>query len=136
MRQSIEISLNKNRPIPPRALRTLYDSEPWWPERSLEDMEFVLSGYPAIGAWDDDRLIGFARAVTDGRFRAYVEDVLVLEEYRSDGIGRKILERLLRELEEIHVVTLFCRPRLSDYYQSLGFKEFTKQVVMHKRNVR
>jgi len=52
----------------------------------------------------------------------------------GSGIGTRMLSRLLDELTDIDVITLFCRLRLSKYYESLGFKEFTKQVVMHRRN--
>lgn len=117
-------------------LLALYASEPWWPERSLGDVGYVLANHAAVGAWDGERLIGFARAVSDGRFRAYIEDVLVLEEYRRQGIGAELLSVVLDTVRDIHVITLFCQPRLSAYYTSLGFKEFSKQVVMHRRQVR
>lgn len=133
---AITISASPERPIPADAVKKLYDSEPWWPERTLDDIGFVVSKQTVVGAWDGDRLIGFARAVSDLRFRAYIEDVLILEEYRSRGIGTRLLERLLEELEHIDVITLFCRPRLSRFYERLGFKEFTKQVVMQRRNNR
>ena len=132
----MDIRMHTDRPITAEALKGLYDSEPWWPERTVEDLRFVLSECPAVAAWDGTVLVGFARAVTDGRFRAYIEDVLVLKPYRKRSIGTRMLHMLLEELREIHVITLFCRPRLSGYYAELGFKHFTKQVVMHKRNQR
>jgi len=82
------------------------------------------------------RASSVARVVSDGRFRAYIEDVLVLKEYRSRGLGTKLMNKILSSLEDIHVITLFCQSKLSEYYTNLGFKEFTKQVVMHMRNVR
>ena len=132
----ITIASHAEKRIESTLLKDLYASEPWWPERGLEDMEFILGHNYAIGAWAGDGLVGFARAVTDGRFRAYIEDVLVLEEYRRQGIGTDLVNELLSELGGIHVVTLFCQPKLSAYYTSLGFKEFSRQVVMHLRNVR
>ena len=124
------------RTIAAEALRALYDSEPWWPERSLADIRFVLDSQLSVGAWHGDELVGFARAVTDSRFRAYIEDVLVLAEFRSGGVGRQIILTLLDSLKDIHVVTLFCQPKLSEYYTELGFKELSRQVVMHLRNIR
>ena len=132
----VEIASSKDRKIPAASLKKLYDTEPWWPERSLGDLQHILDTTIAVGAWDDEELVGFARAVTDTRFRAYIEDVLLLEEYRGREIGRRLMELLLSMLKDIHVVTLFCQPKLSDFYTELGFKEFTKQVVMHLRNLR
>ena len=132
----IHVALSSERPISEGLLKELFDSEPWWPERSLDDLGFILKEHLSVGAWHGDHLVGFARAVSDLRFRAYIEDVLVLADYRGDGIGRRLVTMLLKSLSGIHVITLFCQPRLSEYYVSLGFKEFTKQVVMHRRNVR
>ena len=132
--EEITVDLNSARPISAEALRLLYDSEPWWPERSMADIQLVLDSHEAAGAWDGNRLVGFARAVSDSRFRAYIEDVVVLSEYRGGGIGRQLIRALLESLRHIHVVTLFCQPKLSGYYAELGFKEFTRQVVMHLKN--
>ena len=68
------ISFHTEREIPALKLKRLYDSEPWWPERSIEDLRLMLNRYPAVGAWNGEELVGFARAVTDSRFRAYIED--------------------------------------------------------------
>jgi ribosomal protein S18 acetylase RimI-like enzyme len=77
------------------------------------------------------QLVGFARAVTDGVLRAYVEDVIVAPDRRGRGIGRAVLDRLLQELGPIPVVTLFCSPGLVRYYEASSFIA-TRQVVMHR----
>ncbi|PQP86065.1 N-acetyltransferase [Paenibacillus sp. AR247] len=91
----------------------------------------MLGSSIAVGAWDEDRLVGFARAVSDGLFRAYIEDMGVQEDYRKRGLGREIVDRITAELENIHVVSLFCESGLVDFYQQTGYKP-TRQVVMHK----
>jgi GNAT superfamily N-acetyltransferase len=93
----------------------------------------VLGGSPAVGAWHGGQLVGFARAVTDGVLRAYVEDVLVSPSRRGSGIGRAVLERLIQELAAIPVVTLFCSPDLVRYYEASSFVA-TSQVVMHRNS--
>ena len=133
-RSTVYISTYIERPISSAEVKALYDSEPWWPERTVSDIEQMLLENISVGAWDGRKLVGFCRSVGDGRFRAYVEDVLVLQSYRRSGIGTRLLGRLLEELEHIDVITLFCRPRLEPFYQKLDFKHFTKQIVMHRRN--
>jgi len=85
-------------PIPPNAVRHLYDLLGWWPHRSLGDIAQALTAGPAVAAWDGPTLIGLARAVTDGPLRAYVEDVAVHPAYRPHGLGTRLLTRLLDEL--------------------------------------
>lgn len=133
MDPSIVVASKVEREIPADAVKGLYDSEPWWPERSVDAIARVLARYPAVGAWDGPRLVGFARAFTDGSFRAQIEDVLVLDGYRRRGIGRALVGRLLEELEHVDAVTLFCNRRLARYYEHLGFTEFAKLAVMHRK---
>src|SRR5262249_32988107 len=48
-----------------------------------------------VSAWEGARLVGFARAVSDGVMNAYVSTVAVLPDWRGRGIGREIVRRLV-----------------------------------------
>lgn len=41
-----------------------------------------------------------------------------------------MIERLLDELKDIDVISLFCSEDLAGFYKETGFKK-TKQIVMH-----
>lgn len=127
----VAIRTRRERPIPARRVRRLYDHVGWWPDRRDEQLAAMLEAGPAVGAWAGDRLVGFARAVTDGRFRAFVEDVAVHEQYRRRGVAGEVLARLLDELSPLETVSLFCDPALAPLYAAHGFRQ-TKQVVMHR----
>src|ERR1022692_191973 len=86
---------------------------------------------PAVGAWHEDEILGFARAVTDGVLRAYVEDVVVAADRRNAGIGQALLDCLIDALDPIPVITLFCSPDLVPLYERHSFRR-TKQIVMHR----
>jgi N-acetylglutamate synthase-like GNAT family acetyltransferase len=128
----IEIKLHSEKTIKSSDVRELYDELEWWPERKEEKLEKMLNNDIAIGAWCDGTLIGFCRAVSDGVFRAYVEDVAVLDKYRKKGIGYRLVEILMKELDHIDVVTLFCDEELVDFYKKHRFKR-TTQKVMHRK---
>jgi hypothetical protein len=51
-------------------------SAPGGLRRTAGQVSAVLRASPAVGAWHGQDLVGFARAVTDGILRAYVEDVV------------------------------------------------------------
>ena len=70
------------RAIEPDSVLALYRQQGWWPERTAGQVTAALSTAPAAGAWRADDLVGFARAVTDGVLRAYVEDVIVARDLR------------------------------------------------------
>lgn len=127
----VAVRLHRERPIAPAQVLELYASVGWWPERTAEQVGRVLAAAPAVGAWEGDRLIGFGRLVSDGVFRAYVEDLVVLERYRGRGVGRALMARLMEEAQGIPVVSLFCKPKLVGFYQEGGFQP-TNQVVLHR----
>jgi GNAT superfamily N-acetyltransferase len=127
----VEIASRAERAIPGDAVVELSRAVGWWPERTPADIETALGRSIAIGAWSSGRLIGFARAITDGPLRAYVEDMMVHPDSRRRGVATAILERLLDTLAEVDVVTLFTGANLVPLYERNGFGA-THQVVMHR----
>lgn len=126
-----EIVPHGRREIPPAAVWLLYQEEGWWQERSEDDLAAVIASGPAVGAWKGERLVGFARAVSDGRFRAYVEDVVVDAAHRGSGCGAALVEGLHAELSGIDIVSLFCHEDLVGFYERAGYR-FTRQRVAHR----
>ncbi|CAM3422330.1 MULTISPECIES: GNAT family N-acetyltransferase [Saccharibacillus] len=126
----VVIKRHTEKPIPPLQLLRLYQDADWWPERTKDGIRKLLAHGIVLGAWEDKQLVGFCRAVSDGVYRAYVEDVVVLGAHRGQGIGRQMMDKMLHELVGIEVVSLFCSAKLSDYYERSGFKP-SRQIVMH-----
>ncbi|QTC42845.1 GNAT family N-acetyltransferase [Bacillus sp. V3] len=123
----------KERQIEPADLMRLYRQADWWEEREETQIKKVLNGGIAVGAWNDNELIGFARAVSDGEFRAYIEDVVMNEEYRKTGIGTMMVSRLLDELTHIDIISLFCEKDLIPFYEKNNFKRSSRQHIMHRK---
>lgn len=130
--QTIEVNTHHERPIRPRSVRELYDHVGWLRPGDEDDIAEVLEAGPAVGAWDGDRLVGFARALSDGRFSAYVEDVMVHEGYRGGGLGARIVARLLEEVGRVGQVSLFCEPDATRFYEGQGFRAAPEHVIMHR----
>jgi GNAT superfamily N-acetyltransferase len=130
----MEVATHAQRAIDASDVLRLYREEGWWPERSADTVAAVLDQGPAVGAWDGDRLVGFARAVTDGRFRAYIEDVIVQKPFRRRGVAQLMLSALREELRSVDTVTLFSVSDLVPVYEQAGFRR-TKQVVLHARRL-
>ncbi|QHE54396.1 GNAT family N-acetyltransferase [Pontibacillus sp. HMF3514] len=110
----------------------LYQNVGWWAERKEDEIQVILERTISVGAWIDDELVGFARAVTDGKYRAYVEDVVVHHQYRHKDIGSQIIERLLHELQHIDIISLFCDETLIPFYEKTGFRSSSSQYVLHR----
>lgn len=121
---------HRARPIPGSGVRTLFDQEGWWPDRDEAMLARLVAAGPAVGAWSGGELVGFARLITDGTCRAYLEDLVVKRDMRGRGIGGELVQALHRELPDGAIVTAFFGPRLEVFYRRLGYSA-THQVVAH-----
>jgi ribosomal protein S18 acetylase RimI-like enzyme len=90
--------------------------------RTAEQLrESFEASYAAVVAHDGEKIVGTARAISDGVCNAYVVDVWTLSPYRRRGIARRMLETLEARLTGQHVY-LFTDDA-ADFYRKLGFEE-------------
>jgi GNAT superfamily N-acetyltransferase len=73
-----------------------------------------------VFAYNQTRIVGWGRALSDGEFCAALYDVVVLPEYQGYGVGRLIITALLRKVPN-HSVTLYAVPGKEAFYEKLGF---------------
>lgn len=110
---------------PPEAFKTLYDGTGWGPrERDASFYAAALAGsWACCAAWEQGRLIGFARLISDGHLHAYVNEMIVLPEAQGRGIGREILRRLLAHCAAAGIsdIQLFAARGKADFYAAQGF---------------
>ena len=124
----------EERPIDIAALLRLYESTPWAQGRDPAGVRDSLAASIAAGAWDGERLVGLARALSDGKYRAYIEDVVVDPEYRVAGVGVRLVAALLEALGPVAIVSLFCEPARVSFYERHGFRRSESQVMMHRES--
>jgi GNAT superfamily N-acetyltransferase len=97
-----------------------------WPHRARDPAKLarlIANSMYVVSAWDGERLVGFARAISDGVSNAYVSTVAVLPEWRRRGIGRECMRRLVEGdgKEGIRWV-LHARAEVHRFYRESGFE--------------
>src|SRR5699024_5549270 len=55
----------------------------------------IESAWRVVACYIDGRMVGFARAVSDGVALAYLADVYVLAEHRGHGLGVAMVEEMI-----------------------------------------
>lgn len=112
-----------------------------WPARPLKKVQLALQNsflvcslvlritQPPQDGSDTPRvlkqsLIGMARATSDHAFNATIWDVLVDPEYQGQGLGRALVEQMVRSLlrKDISNITLFADAKVVSFYKQLGFE--------------
>ncbi|MGE1127152.1 GNAT family N-acetyltransferase [Bacillus wiedmannii] len=109
-------------------LLTVYESLGWNSlELTVNELEQMCKqSWYAIYAFDDKKLVGMGRIISDGVITGVICGVCVLPEYQSIGIGKEIVERLIQHCEQNKVIPqLMCVEKLQSYYESIGFEAFS-----------
>ncbi len=90
-------------------------------KKALQHSFLVMAMWRQQGSYR--RLIGFARATSDHAFNATVWDVVVHPDYQGKGLGRALMDRVIRELrqQDISNITLFADRGVVEFYERLGF---------------
>ena len=81
---------------------------------------FTNSG-AVVFVYDGRRIVGVARALTDGLFQAAIYNVALEEAYQGNGIGREMIRKLLEQLKGQNVI-LYTHPQTVLLYEKLGFR--------------
>ncbi|TXR59365.1 GNAT family N-acetyltransferase [Bacillus sp. AY18-3] len=109
-------------------LLALYESLGWNSLKlTLNELEQMCKqSWYAIYAFDDKKLVGMGRIISDGVITGVICGICVLQDYQSIGIGKEIVERLIQHCELNKVIPqLMCVGKLQSYYESKGFEAFS-----------
>ena len=98
-----------------------------------------FSSASVVFAFDDEQLIGFGRAISDGLIQAAIYDVAVLPSYQGLGIGKQIIEKIVDSLPGCNFI-LYASPGKEPFYEKLKFRRmktgmalFVKSEIMSAR---
>jgi GNAT superfamily N-acetyltransferase len=94
---SYEIDDNPARVDLDAAWRFLSSEAYWARWRSRADVRRQVEGaWRVVGCYDlEGRMVGFARALSDGVALAYLADVYVVTEHRHRGLGQALLREMI-----------------------------------------
>lgn len=121
------------------ALLKLYRAGGWWKEEwdpsGIADL--VRSSFAFAIAVDRESgtTVGMGRVISDGVSDAYIQDLVVLPEFRGSGVGRMLLDKLVDEClsRGITWIALVAEPGTLDFYAGSGFVPMEGHVPMRFR---
>ena len=128
-------------------LQALFNLAAFWArDRRPEDLQIAIANSnPVITAWDtnlkafshEQRMIGFARATSDGIYRATIWDVVIHPDYQGAGLGRKLVQTVishpnLSRVERVYLMTTHQQ----EFYKKIGFESNTSTtMVLHNQPI-
>ncbi len=114
----------------------LYKAGGWWKTSySSSGIKPLIKGSFAFAVVIDkkyQKAIGMGRIISDGVSDAYVQDLVIIPEYRRQGIGKQLVKSLLEKCSSAGLlwIGLIAEPDQDDFYSPLGFKPMLKYIPM------
>ena len=101
----------------------------WGDGPTLEQTELAMKHTLfRVSIWDDDKIVAMARMNGDMGLNYYIKDVVVRPEYQKRGIGRMLINELLKFINDNGVkgtdvfVELCAVPDKIPFYEKFGFE--------------
>ena len=85
-------------------------------------------------AWDGDKLVGVARALTDFSYCCYLSDLAVDTAYQQQGIGKELIKLTQSKLHPRANVILLAAPKAVNYYPRVGFNPHPSAWLIGSRD--
>lgn len=110
------------------SVKNIYEKEHWY--AYLQDDAKLRRAFDnslyLLGAFEDDRLIGFVRCVGDGEHILLVQDLIVEPEHQKQGIGTCLFKTVWEKYANVRmfqVVTDIEDKVDNHFYPSFGMKK-------------
>ena len=93
----------------------------------LDTVNRSIENSTCFGDYDDDKLVGFARVISDKATIAYLGDVFILETHRGKGLSKWLMECIMKhpELQGFRRWILLTRDA-HELYRKYGFKDIER----------
>jgi len=99
---------------------TIFEKAPLGTREPEQLKRTFLGSQLVCFAWDEDTLIGIARALSDGELHSVIYDLCILPEYQGAKIGKRIMKAMMERLNTPNIV-LWSVPGKEGFYAKLGF---------------
>lgn len=95
-----------------------------WRDRTAVERQ-LAGAWRVVGAYEADtgRMVGFARAVSDGVALAYLADVFVVAEARGRGLGKALVKAMIDDGPGAEFRWMLHTADAHEMYRRFGFRE-------------
>jgi ribosomal protein S18 acetylase RimI-like enzyme len=87
------------------------------------------NSYTVVFVFDEDKLIGFGRAISDGAYQAAIYDIAILPQYQGKNIGSIIVRSIVKCSPQCNFI-LYAAPGKEAFYEKLDFRKMKTGMAM------
>lgn len=105
----------------------------WASDRTAECLRRAIDHSVSYGVYAGDAQIGFARVVTDNATMFYIADVVIDEEYRGRGLGKKLVGFITGQDAYRNLTGMLLTNDAHGLYAQYGFTSESQKFMLRKR---
>ncbi|NDC31123.1 MAG: GNAT family N-acetyltransferase [Bacteroidetes bacterium] len=104
--------------------------------RPIDDIDRIAQMYAhsnlVVSAWDEDKLVGIARSLSDFCYCCYLSNQAVRQEYKKLGIGKKLISLTKEKIGDQTMLLLLSATAAMDYYPKLNFEKVENGFIIKR----
>jgi predicted N-acetyltransferase YhbS len=130
-----DIEYRHNDPLDPIEVARVFDASGI--TRPTSDLARIARMFAApslvVSAWQDRRLVGVSRSLTDYAYCCYLSDLAVDKTVQGKGVGRELVRRTQVAVgDEVSIILLSAAGAMS-YYPTIGFQKADNAFVIRRK---
>jgi GNAT superfamily N-acetyltransferase len=114
------VEIREGGAIPEKQVRELFDALGWSHYNDLLP-DLLLNSTYVVSAWDEARLVGLARVVSDRVYISMLHQVGVHPAYQRQGLGTELVRRCVERFGQTHILLTTDDPSNETFYARFGF---------------
>jgi len=132
---TITINYNTDKKVDYDRLISLFNEAGWDDKTGDVDRlkAMVENSQIVVTAWHEEIMIGFARCTTDFVFNGQINNVVVDSNYRGQGIGKVIINKILATSKEVTYI-LRADAESQKFYRSFGFQDGPISLIYTRKS--
>ena len=125
----MNIEFNSNNEIGSAEVMEIFISVGW--RKNANDIIKAFKNSYYVTAYNENKLIGFARAISDGIYYTSIFDVIVKPEFQKKGIAKTMLKMLLQKFKGSYFFLSYT-PGNKKIYERCAFEELPTAMWINR----
>ena len=130
-----EIEYRHDSPLDPTEVARVFDASGI--TRPTTDLPRIARMFAApslvISAWQNGRLVGVSRSLTDYSYCCYLSDLAVDKALQGQGVGKELIKRTQAVIGDEVALILLSAPDAMSYYPTVGFQRAENAFVIRRK---
>ncbi|MBK1896749.1 GNAT family N-acetyltransferase [Chryseobacterium paridis] len=114
----------------------LYNFSDYFPIADKNDIERIKKMHHnaniVVTAWDNNKLVGLARSISDFCYCCYLSDLCVRDDYKGNGIGKELVNITKTMAGDECKLILQSSPNAIGFYSTIGMEQIDSAFIIKR----